>query len=75
MFLLSIYLGMVIQRRESLKSIEEMSEWLEKFIIQVRINNLILIGHSQGCLIALEYFNNFLNKIKKQYLLCHILFL
>ena len=50
---------------ESLKSIEEMSEWLNKFIKHVGINNLILLGHSQGCLVALEYFSKFPNKIKK----------
>ncbi len=47
---------------ESLKSIEEMAEWLEKFVNKIGINNLIIIGHSQGCLIALEYASKFPKK-------------
>mgnify|MGYP001216692543 FL=1 len=50
---------------ESLKSIEEMAEWLEKFVNKIGINNLIIIGHSQGCLIALEYASKFPKKIIK----------
>ena len=49
---------------ESLKSIEEMAEWLEKVIIKIGIKNLTLVGHSQGCLVALEYANKFPEKIK-----------
>tara|TARA_B100002051_G_scaffold268576_1_gene298628 strand:- start:1023 stop:1799 length:777 start_codon:yes stop_codon:yes gene_type:complete len=50
---------------ECLKSIEEMAEWLEKFTDKIGINNLIILGHSQGCLIALEYASKFPKKIKK----------
>ena len=49
---------------ESLKTIEEMAEWLEKVIIKIGIKNLTLAGHSQGCLVALEYANKFPEKIK-----------
>ena len=49
---------------ESLKTIEEMAEWLEKVIIKIGIKNLTLVGHSQGCLVALEYANKFPEKIK-----------
>ncbi len=49
---------------DSLKTIEEMAEWLEKVIIKIGINNLTLAGHSQGCLVALEYANKFPEKIK-----------
>ena len=48
-----------------LKSIEAMADWLEKVVTTIGINNLILLGHSQGCLIALEYFNKFPQKVKK----------
>ena len=49
---------------DSLKTIEEMAEWLEKVIIKIGIKNLTLVGHSQGCLVALEYANKFPEKIK-----------
>ena len=49
---------------DSLKTIEEMAEWLEKVIIKIGIKNLTLAGHSQGCLVALEYANKFPEKIK-----------
>ena len=49
---------------DSLKTIEEMAEWLEKVIIKIGIQNLTLAGHSQGCLVALEYANKFPKKIK-----------
>jgi len=50
---------------ESLNSIEEIAEWLEKVVIKIGIQNLTILGHSQGCLIALEYINRFPKKIKK----------
>ena len=50
---------------ESLNSIEEMVGWLEKVFTKIGINNLSILGHSQGCLVALEYINKFPKKIKK----------
>ena len=41
-----------------------MAEWLEKVIIKIGIQDLTLVGHSQGCLVALEYTNKFPKKIK-----------
>ena len=49
---------------QSLKSIEEMAEWLNKFINKLDIQELSIIGHSQGCLVALEYASKFSEKIK-----------
>ena len=49
---------------DSLKTIEEMAEWLDKVIKKIGIQNLTLVGHSQGCLVALEYANKFPKKIK-----------
>jgi len=40
---------------ECLKTIEEMAVWLEKVINKIGIKDLSLVGHSQGCLVALEY--------------------
>ena len=42
-----------------LKSIEDISDWLEKVFSLLDIKNLYLIGHSQGCLEALEYYFKF----------------
>ncbi len=50
---------------ESLNSIEEMADWLDKVVKKIGIDNLIILGHSQGCLIALEYINKFPEKVKK----------
>ena len=50
---------------ECLKTIEEIANWLNKFIDQVGIKNVILMGHSQGCLVALEYAYKFPQKTEK----------
>ena len=44
---------------KSLKTIEEMSVWLNKVLSKIGVTKLIIVGHSQGCLIALEYFHKF----------------
>ncbi len=49
---------------ESLESIEKMVEWLEKVTLELRINQFSLVGHSQGCLISLEYANKYPKKVK-----------
>ena len=50
---------------ESLQSIEDMADWLDKVIIELGIDEVSLVGHSQGCLISLEYANRYSSKIKK----------
>ncbi len=50
---------------ESLNTIEEMAEWLDKVVVKIGVKNLSILAHSQGCLIALEYANKFNDKIKK----------
>ena len=49
----------------SITSIEEMSNWLNKFFEKVGIQKAILIGHSQGCLVGLEFVKKFANKVEK----------
>ena len=49
---------------ESLKSIEDMAEWLDKVVKKLDLNEITLIGHSQGCLVALEYASKFTKKVK-----------
>ena len=49
---------------QCLESIEEMAEWLEKVVNKIGIQDLSLAGHSQGCLVALEYVNRYPKKVK-----------
>ena len=48
-----------------LDSIEKITEWLEKVFIKLNLKNLILVGHSQGCLEVLEYASKYKDRIKK----------
>ncbi len=41
---------------KSLKSIEEISDWLEKVFNKLNISKITIIGHTQGCLGVFEYF-------------------
>ena len=49
---------------ESLKTIEDMAEWLNKVIFNLKIKDLTLVGHSQGCLVALEYASKYSANLK-----------
>ena len=48
-----------------LDSIEKIVDWLEEVFIELKLKNLILIGHSQGCLEALEYSFKYKSRVKK----------
>ena len=48
-----------------LDSIEKIADWLEQVFNKLNLNNLILIGHSQGCLEILEYAYKYKNRLKK----------
>ena len=48
-----------------LDSIEKIADWLEIVFTELNLNNIILIGHSQGCLEALEYSFNHKSRLKK----------
>ena len=48
-----------------LKKIEEIADWLEKVFVKLKLEKVILIGHSQGCLEMLEYSNKYKNRLKK----------
>jgi pimeloyl-ACP methyl ester carboxylesterase len=50
---------------ESLKSIEEISDWLEEVFNELNISKITIIGHSQGCLEALEYYSKYPKRVKK----------
>ena len=49
---------------KSLSSIEKISDWIEKVFNQLNIFEITIIGHSQGCLEALEYNFRYPKKIK-----------
>ena len=48
-----------------LESIENIADWLEEVFNKLKLKNLILVGHSQGCLEILEYINRYKDKIEK----------
>jgi len=48
-----------------LESIEKIADWLEEVFNNLKLKNLILVGHSQGCLEILEYINRYQDKIEK----------
>ena len=48
-----------------LDSIEKISDWLEKVFSELNLEQLIIVGHSQGCLEILEYASKFKNRLKK----------
>ena len=48
-----------------LDSIEKIADWMEKVFDKLKLKNLILIGHSQGCLEILEYSSRYKERLKK----------
>ena len=46
-------------------SIEKIADWLEEVFKKLDLNDLIIIGHSQGCLEALEYSFKYKKRLKK----------
>ena len=48
-----------------LDSIEKIADWLEKVFEKLKMKNIILVGHSQGCLEALEYSFKYKDRLKK----------
>ena len=48
-----------------LDSIQKIADWLEKVFEELKLKNIILVGHSQGCLEALEYSFKYKDRLKK----------
>ncbi len=46
-------------------TIEKITDWLEKAFNQLNLRDLVLIGHSQGCLEILEFAHKYPIRIKK----------
>ena len=48
----------------AIKSIEGIAEWIKKSMEKLKINEISFIGHSQGCLVGLEFASSFPKLIK-----------
>ena len=48
----------------AIKSIEEIAEWIKKLMEKLKINEISFMGHSQGCLVGLEFASRFPKLIK-----------
>ena len=48
-----------------LDSIEKITDWLENVFDKLKLKDLILVGHSQGCLEILEYSYKYKERLKK----------
>ena len=48
-----------------LDSIEKIADWLENVFDKLKLKDLILVGHSQGCLEILEYSYKYRERLKK----------
>ena len=48
-----------------LDSIEKIADWLERIFSKLNLNDLILVGHSQGCLEILEYASKYKDRLNK----------
>ena len=48
----------------SLKSIEDISYWVKNLMQNLKIRKIIFIGHSQGCLVGIDFASKYPNLIK-----------
>ena len=48
----------------AIKSIEEIADWINKLMQSLKIKEISFVGHSQGCLIGLEFAHRFPKLIK-----------
>ena len=49
----------------SLKSIEEISNWIKSLMLKADVSKVIIIGHSQGCLVGIDFASRYPELIKK----------
>lgn len=47
-----------------LTSIEDMADWLNDVVATLDANNISLVAHSQGCLVALEYVSRYPDRVR-----------
>ncbi|MGI9271891.1 MAG: alpha/beta fold hydrolase [Woeseiaceae bacterium] len=48
----------------ALTSIEDIGDWLDKVITALDIENVSIVAHSQGCLVALEYASRYPDRLR-----------
>jgi pimeloyl-ACP methyl ester carboxylesterase len=48
----------------ALQSIEEMGAWINDVVETLDANNISVVAHSQGCLVALEYVSRYPDRVK-----------
>ena len=56
--------GHGISEGPAIKSIEEIAAWIKKLMEKLIINEISFVGHSQGCLVGLEFASRFPKFIK-----------
>jgi len=49
----------------SLKSIEKISDWLKSLMLKADVSKIILVGHSQGCLVGIDFASRYPEFIEK----------
>jgi pimeloyl-ACP methyl ester carboxylesterase len=49
----------------SLKSIEEISDWIKSLMLKADVSKVILVGHSQGCLVGIDLASRHPESIEK----------
>ena len=49
----------------SIKSIQEISDWIVELMKKLSINEIIIIGHSQGALVGIDFSSRYQNLISK----------
>ena len=49
----------------SLQSIQEISEWIKSLMNKINISKIGLVGHSQGCLVGIDFASRYPNLISK----------
>ena len=49
----------------ALISIEEISDWIKSLMIKIEIKKIIIIGHSQGCLVGIDFASRYPELIEK----------
>ena len=55
----------------SLKSIEKISDWIKSLMIKLNIQKIIIIGHSQGGLVGIDFASRYPELIEKLVLVAH----
>mgnify|MGYP006241973373 FL=1 len=49
----------------ALKSIQEISDWIKQLMKEININKIIIVGHSQGSLIGIDFGSRYPDLLEK----------